>query len=110
MLDCSREASWEADIIIPAVGYGAQTEVAARIKDVVIGKIVVSIANPLNETFDGLLTEPTTSAAEELAKLLPHSKIAKAFNTTTGLRAGKCYIKQHKKIHQNYFSSNKHNH
>ena len=78
LIDCAREA----DIIIPAVSYLAQAEVAQKIKDVVTGKIIISIANPLNETFDGLLTEPTTSAAEELAKLLPHSNIVKAFNTT----------------------------
>ena len=81
LLDCSREASWEADIIIPAVSYGIQAEVASRIKDVVTGKIVVSIANPLNGTYDGLVTESTTSAAEELQKLLPHSKVVKAFNS-----------------------------
>jgi NADPH-dependent F420 reductase len=80
-LDCARESSWEADIVIPAVPYGAQKEVASRIKDVVTGKIVVSVVNPLNQTYDGLVTEPTTSAAEELAELLPHSKIVKAFNT-----------------------------
>jgi NADPH-dependent F420 reductase len=82
LLDCSREASWEADVVIPAVRYQDQAEVAAKIKDVVTGKIVVSIANPFNPTYDGLLTDPTTSAAEELAKLLPHSKVVKAFNTT----------------------------
>jgi len=77
----AREASWEADIIIPNVPYNMQAAVASRIKDVVTGKIVISAINPINGTFDGLLTPPTTSAAEELAKLLPHSKVVKAFNT-----------------------------
>jgi len=81
ILDCSHEASWEADVVIPAVPYAAQAEVAARIKDVVTGKIVISITNPLNATYDGLVTGPTTSGAEELAVLLPHSKVVKAFNT-----------------------------
>lgn len=84
ILDCSREASWEADIVIPVVSYAAQAEVASRIKDVVTGKIVVSIANLLNGTYDGLVTDSTTSAAEELQKLLPHSKVVKAFNTVFG--------------------------
>ncbi|MBM2841966.1 MAG: oxidoreductase [Bacteroidetes bacterium] len=83
ILDCSKEASWEADIVIPAVPYQVEKEVAARIKDVVTGKIVVSISNPLNQTYDGLVTEPTTSAAEELSKLLPYSKVVKAFNTVS---------------------------
>lgn len=84
ILDCSKEASWEADIIIPAVPFQSQVEVASKIKDVVTGKIVISISNPLNETYDGLVTDPSTSAAEELAKLLPYSKIVKAFNTVFG--------------------------
>ena len=81
ILDCSHEASWEADIVIPAVSFKEQAAIAARIKDVVTGKIVISIANPLNEAYDGLMTSGATSAAEELAQLLPHSKIVKAFNT-----------------------------
>lgn len=81
ILDCSKEASWEADIIIPAIPFNAQNEVVSKIKDVVTGKIVISIANPLNENYDGLVTNPDLSAAEELANLLPYSKIVKAFNT-----------------------------
>jgi NADPH-dependent F420 reductase len=81
ILECSHEASWEADVIIPAVPYSAQAEVAAKIKDVVTGKIVISIVNPLNATYDGLVTDPTTSGAEELARFLPHSRVVKAFNT-----------------------------
>lgn len=79
---CPIEAGWEADIIILAVPFGAEKEVASKIKEVANQKIVVSIANPLNETFDGLLTAPDSSAAEELQKLLPNSKVIKAFNTT----------------------------
>ncbi|HEX9655523.1 MAG TPA: NAD(P)-binding domain-containing protein [Bacteroidota bacterium] len=84
ILDCSHEASWEADVIIPAVPYSAQPDVAERIRDVVTGKIVLSIVNPLNATYDGLVTDPTTSGAEEFAKLLPHSKIVKSFSTVFG--------------------------
>jgi 8-hydroxy-5-deazaflavin:NADPH oxidoreductase len=79
---CSKEASWEADIIIPAVPFSAEKEVAEKIREVANQKIVISIANPLNETYTGLTTTGDTSAAEELQKLLPHSKIIKAFNTT----------------------------
>jgi 8-hydroxy-5-deazaflavin:NADPH oxidoreductase len=79
---CPVDASWEADIIIAAVPYGAEKEVADKIREVANQKIVISIANPLNETYDGLVTAPDTSAAEELQKLLPHSKVVKAFNTT----------------------------
>jgi NADPH-dependent F420 reductase len=79
---CPRDASWEADIIIAAVPYSAEEEVAKNIREVANQKIVVSIANPLNETYNGLVTTPGTSAAEELQKKLPNSKVVKAFNTT----------------------------
>jgi 8-hydroxy-5-deazaflavin:NADPH oxidoreductase len=79
---CPTEASWEADIIILAVPYYAEKEIAPQIREVANQKIVISIANPLNETFNGLVTSPETSAAEELQKLLPDSKVIKAFNTT----------------------------
>ena len=79
---CSTEASWEADIIILAVPFEAEKEIAEKIKEVANQKIVISISNPLNETYNGLVTAPGTSAAEELQKLLPNSKVIKAFNTT----------------------------
>jgi len=79
---CPTEASWEADVIILAIPFEAEKEIAAKIKDVANQKIVISIANPLNQTFDGLVTAPGTSAAEQLQLLLPNSKVVKAFNTT----------------------------
>lgn len=79
---CPKEAVWEADIIILAVPFNAEKEIVEKIKEVANQKIVISIANPLNDTFDGLVTAPDTSAAEELQKLLPDSKVVKAFNTT----------------------------
>ncbi len=79
---CPADASWEADVIIPAVPYPAQKEVAEKIKTVATQKVVVSIVNPLNESYNGLVTAPDTSAAEELQKLLPDSKVVKAFSTT----------------------------
>jgi NADPH-dependent F420 reductase len=79
---CPAEASWEADVILLAVPFESEKEIAAKIKEVANQKIVISVANPLNETYNGLVTLPTTSAAEELQKLPPHSKVIKAFNTT----------------------------
>jgi NADPH-dependent F420 reductase len=79
--DCPANASWEADIIILAVPFGAEKEIAAKIKEMANQKIVISIANPLNESYNGLVTPADTSAAEELQKLLPNSKVIKAFNT-----------------------------
>jgi len=81
-LDCPTTAAWEADIIILAVPYQAEKELAAKLKDVTNTKIVISISNPLNESYDGLVTDPSTSAAEQLQQLLPNAKVVKAFNTT----------------------------
>ena len=81
-IDCAVNAGWEADVIILAVPYQAEKDIAKKIRQVANQKIVISIANPLNETYNGLVTAPGTSAAEELQKLLPNSKVIKAFNTT----------------------------
>lgn len=81
-MNCNYDASWEADIIILAVPFKAEMETVDKIREVANRKIVVSISNPLNENFDELVTSPESSAAEELQKLLPHSKVVKAFNTT----------------------------
>ncbi len=82
VIGCAADASWEADIIIAAVPFAAEKELAEKIKQVATGKIVISISNPLNENYTGLVTDGNTSSAEELQKLLPHSKVIKAFNTT----------------------------
>ena len=82
IIGCEADASWEADIIIAAVPFDAEKKLAEKIRQVSTGKIVISISNPLNETYTGLVTDADTSAAEELQKLLPHSKVIKAFNTT----------------------------
>ena len=79
---CPADASWEADVIILAVPFEAEKEISEKIREVANQKIVISIANPLNQTFDGLVTAPDTSAAEQLQLLLPNSKVVKAFNTT----------------------------
>ena len=80
--DCAKDVSWEADVIIVATPYEAEKEIAEKIREVATGKIVISIANPLNENYNDLVTSADTSAAEELQRLLPDSKVVKAFNTT----------------------------
>ena len=71
------------EIVIFAVWYGVNTETAKQLGAKLAGKIVIDIANPLNNTFDGLVTAPGTSSAEELAKIVPTgTKVLKAFNTT----------------------------
>jgi 8-hydroxy-5-deazaflavin:NADPH oxidoreductase len=73
------------DVVVLALWYGVNLEVAKKLGSRLKGKIVIDIANPLNATYDGMAVEPTTSSAEELAKVVPEStKVIKAFNTTFG--------------------------
>ena len=46
------------------------------------------VANPIKKDLTGLVTQPDTSAAEELQKSLPKSKVVKAFNITLPIRLG----------------------
>ena len=71
------------DIVVLAVPYGAVPSIVAERRDSLAGKVVVDITNPVNfETFDSLVVPADGSAAAEIAKQLPESKVVKAFNTT----------------------------
>jgi len=71
------------DVVVLAVWYGVNMEVARKLGEKLSGKIVVDIANPLNASFDGLATAPGTSSAEDLASSIAKgAKVVKAFNTT----------------------------
>jgi predicted dinucleotide-binding enzyme len=70
------------EIVVLALPYAAAREFAVKNAAALAGKTVVDISNPLNGSYDGLVTEPGKSAAEEIAALLPKSKVVKAFNTT----------------------------
>ncbi|MBV6450428.1 MAG: hypothetical protein MHPDNHAH_01152 [Anaerolineales bacterium] len=71
------------DVVVLAVAYGTNIELAKQLGDKLAGKVVVDIANPLNQTFDGLATAPDSSSAEDLAKAIANgAKVVKAFNTT----------------------------
>ncbi|HCW06183.1 MAG TPA: NADP oxidoreductase [Cytophagales bacterium] len=81
IVGCAKEASWEADIIIIATPYEAHKEVAEKIQEVATGKIVISVSNPINSNYGRVVPSANTSAAEELQKMLPYSKVVKTFNT-----------------------------
>ena len=77
----AREAVAGADIVVLAVPYSSVAGIAAEIAPVAGGKIVIDPTNPLKADYSGLSTGGDTSAAEELARLLPDSRVVKAFNT-----------------------------
>jgi NADPH-dependent F420 reductase len=71
------------DIVVLAVWYGTNLEIAKQLGNKLAGKVVVDIANPLNSTYDGLATAPDSSSAEDLARVAaPGTRVVKAFNTT----------------------------
>lgn len=74
----------QGGIVVLAVPFDAAKAVVSAYGEALAGKTIVDISNPVNfETFDALVVEPTTSAAEEIAKLAPAgAHVVKAFNTT----------------------------
>ena len=71
------------DVVVLAVWYGTNIELAKQLGNKLAGKVVVDIANPLNATYDGLATAPDSSSAEDLAKAIASgARVVKAFNTT----------------------------
>ena len=73
----------DGDIVVLALYFGPAKEVATHYGDTLSGKTVIEISNPVNaETFDSLQVPAGSSAAEEIAALLPGAVVVKAFNTT----------------------------
>jgi len=71
------------DVVVFAVWYGTNIELAKQLGNKLAGKVVVDIANPLNSTYDGLTTASDSSSAEDLAKaIVSGARVVKAFNTT----------------------------
>lgn len=68
-----------ADIVILAIPYSAVGDVAQAAD--FSGKTVVDVTNPIEADFSGIVIGHTSSAAEEVQKLLPKAKVVKAFNT-----------------------------
>jgi 8-hydroxy-5-deazaflavin:NADPH oxidoreductase len=79
------ESVGDGDVAVLALYYPGTLDAADQYRDVLAGKIVVDICNPVDtQTWDRLATPPDTAAAEELAARLPESRVVKAFNTTFG--------------------------
>jgi predicted dinucleotide-binding enzyme len=70
------------DVVVLAVYYPDAQAAVAAYGDSLAGKTVIDITNPVNESFDGLVTPADSSATEELARSAPGARFVKAFNTT----------------------------
>ncbi len=67
------------DIVILAVPYAAIADIGVERSGELVDRIVVEISNPVErQALDGLLVGEGSSAAAELAGLLPSSRILKA--------------------------------
>jgi 8-hydroxy-5-deazaflavin:NADPH oxidoreductase len=72
------------EIVVLAVYYPGSKEAAQQYADQLAGKVVIEITNPVDtQTWASLATSPGTSAAEEVAQLVPEgTPVVKAFNTS----------------------------
>jgi predicted dinucleotide-binding enzyme len=74
------EAAKWGDVIILAVPHDAVEDAAKTIGSAASGKTLIDVTNALDENGE-LAFGFTTSAAEELQKMLPQAHVVKAFNT-----------------------------
>jgi 8-hydroxy-5-deazaflavin:NADPH oxidoreductase len=69
-----KDAVSQADIIIFAVKY-EDTAAALNAAGDLTNKVVIDISNPITADYKGLTIGHSTSAAEEIQKLIPNAKI-----------------------------------
>lgn len=73
------------DIVILAVPYTGAAAALADYGDALAGKVIIDITNPVASDLSGLVTPQGSSAAQEIAKVLPTgAHVVKAFNTIFG--------------------------
>lgn len=72
-------AKW-GEVIILAIPHEVVEDAVKEFGSAVDGKVVLDVTNAVTENLD-LAIEGSSSAAEELQKLLPKAHVVKAFNT-----------------------------
>lgn len=70
-----------SSVVILAVPYAAEQTIGQQLAGMLGDHIVVSMTNPLTSTLDDVVTADHDSAAEQLARAIPHGRIVKALNT-----------------------------
>ena len=84
----SREAARLATVVVLAIPFGSAEAVAGEIADVVHGKVVIDVSNPMNATYDGLLSDAGPSAAERNPGLAPGRPCRQGVQHRAGLAPG----------------------
>ncbi|HEX5748820.1 MAG TPA: NAD(P)-binding domain-containing protein [Archangium sp.] len=75
------QAAEYGEAVLIALPYLACKEVLPALRPALAGKIVIDATNPLNPDWSPVLLGEENSAGEEIARLLPESRVVKAFNT-----------------------------
>lgn len=75
------EAARQGEVICLAVPFSALNVLLPKLKEHLKNKIVIDVTNPINTDWSPILLGEENSAGEEVARLLPESKVVKAFNT-----------------------------
>jgi NADPH-dependent F420 reductase len=81
VVETNAEAAAQADVVIPAVGIGDIEALAEEIAEPAAGKPVVDVTNRISFGATGPEIDTSSSNAEAISELLPHSPVVKAFNT-----------------------------
>ncbi|GEM_PF-957559 len=81
-MQCTFDGAWEADIIIFAVDFQEQKEVARLIKEVVNQKILISAELPSGNHHGD--HSPESCEAKALQELLPNTRIVRIFGEQPG--------------------------
>lgn len=74
IINCAREACWEADIIITTHPHPNEPQLAAMIKEVSVGKIVLLLQTKQGNDTQSSVIENSKSILDKWQQLLPHSK------------------------------------
>jgi len=74
------EAAAGADALLLAVHWSRMDDVLKQAGDLA-GKVVVTCSLPMNDRNTRLVVGHTSSGAEELAKMIPKTRVVSAFNT-----------------------------
>ncbi|HEV7668713.1 MAG TPA: NAD(P)-binding domain-containing protein [Thermoanaerobaculia bacterium] len=75
-----REAAQDADALLLAVHWSRFADILEQAGDLA-GKVLLTCSLPMNDDDSGLVIGHTTSGAEDLARMLPTTRIVSAFNT-----------------------------